>query len=312
MKTSIRIGTRSSQLALWQANYVADELHKKYPQIHIELVYHETKGDRILAKSLAEIGGKGLFTEELEAAMQTGAIDIAVHSLKDMPTELPEGLMLGAVTHRDWPGDAFVSRKYKTLSALPEGAVVGTSSLRRQAQLLRNRPDLTVKLLRGNVNTRLRKLDEGEYDAIILAQAGLQRLGFSDRITQALTIEEMLPAVGQGALAIECRSDDQEMLTMLRQLNDEETVYAVTGERSFLRQLNGGCQVPMGVYGVCHKGTLTLKAMIASLDGKRAYEGEISGPCDKADMLGRNLAKGLYEEGGRYIIDELIREGVLK
>ena len=312
MKEVIRIGTRKSALALWQAEYVKDELSKLYPGITVELVHFNTKGDKILEKPLAKIGGKGLFTAELEAAMHNGEIDIAVHSLKDMPTDLPDGLILGAVSKREVPFDALVSPQYKTLDQLPQGAKVGTSSLRRQAQLLHVRPDLEIHTLRGNVQTRLRKLDEEHFDAIVLAQAGLKRLGLDDVITQVFTADEMIPAVGQGVLAIECRQDDQDMLDMLKGIHDEDTKAIIEGERSFLRQLNGGCQVPMGVFGTIDQKQITLKARIASLDGKDVYEGEVSGPMAKSQMLGKNLAKALYEEGGRTIIEELVKEGIIK
>lgn len=285
MRDKIRIGTRSSQLALWQAEFVASELKRLYPNCEVELVHHSTQGDRILEKPLAEIGGKGLFTAELEESMRNGSVDLAVHSLKDMPTDLPEGLTLGAITKREVPCDALISPKYKVLSALPLGAKVGTSSLRRQAQLLHRRPDLKISVLRGNVQTRLRKLDEEGFDAIVLAQAGLKRLGLDDKITQVFTVDEMIPAVGQGALAIECRADDQEMLDMLKPLNDEDTMWITSGERSFLRQLDGGCQVPMGVHGTIHRGQLTLKALIASVDGQNCYEGEMSGPAKSTTLF---------------------------
>ena len=249
MRDTIRIGTRSSALALWQANHVADTLRKHYPQCKIELVHHSTKGDRILEKPLAEIGGKGLFTEELEASMRDGSIDLAVHSLKDMPTELPEDLVLGAITERETPCDALVSPKYKTLDQLPQGAKVGTSSLRRQAQLLNRRPDLQISVLRGNVQTRLNKLETENFDAIVLAEVGLKRLGLESVITQTFTSDEIIPAVGQGALGIECRKDDAEMLDMLTVLHDDNTMWATRGERSFLRQLEGGCQVPWACMG---------------------------------------------------------------
>ena len=308
MRDHIRIGTRKSALALWQAEHISAELQRLYPNITVELVHFNTKGDRILEKPLAQVGGKGLFTAELEEAMHKGNIDIAVHSLKDMP----EGLTLGAISAREVPYDALVSPVYKTLDKLPQGARVGTSSLRRQAQLLHVRPDLKVEVIRGNVQTRLSKIETEKLDGVILAQAGLKRLGLDDRITQVFKADEMIPAVGQGALAIECRADDTEMLEMLAPINDEATRYAVEGERSFLRQLNGGCQVPMGVHGTINKGQLTLKAMIASLDGKTVYEGEISGPAKKAEILGKNLAKALYEEGGKHIVDALIEEGIIK
>lgn len=312
MKNVIRIGTRSSQLALWQAEHIAKELKALYPKCEVELVEFSTKGDRMLGQALAKIGGKGLFTKELEDAMLAGDIDMAVHSLKDMPTELPEGLILGAVTKREVPYDALISPKYKTLDQLPKGAKVGTSSLRRQAQLLRKRPDLSISLIRGNVNTRLRKLKEENFDGIILAQAGLKRLGLEGLITEVFPTEDMLPAVGQGALAIECSATNREILEMLRPLIHEETLVAVTGERSFLRELEGGCQVPMGVYGICQDGQLTLNALISSLDGKRVYTGQMSGPSDHAELLGRNLAKALYDKGGKEVVEELIKEGILK
>ena len=297
MRDHIRIGTRKSALALWQAEHISAELQRLYPNITVELVHFNTKGDRILEKPLAQVGGKGLFTAELE---------------KDMPTELPEGLTLGAISAREVPYDALVSPVYKTLDKLPQGARVGTSSLRRQAQLLHARPDLKVEVIRGNVQTRLSKIETEKLDGVILAQAGLKRLGLEDQITQVFKADEMIPAVGQGALAIECRADDTEMLEILAPINDEATRYAVEGERSFLRQLNGGCQVPMGVHGTINKGQLTLKAMIASLDGKTVYEGEISGPAKKGEILGKNLAKALYEEGGKRIVDALIEEGIIK
>lgn len=311
MKELIRIGTRQSALAVWQAKHVGELLQRIYPKLQVELVHFDTKGDRILEKPLAAIGGKGLFTAELETAMHERTIDIAVHSLKDMPTDLPEGLVLGAITKREDPCDALVSPTYKTLDKLPQGAIVGTSSLRRQAQLLHMRPDLQIQTLRGNVQTRLRKLEEDHLDAIILASAGLKRLGLADRMTQRLTPEEMIPAVGQGALAVECRSDDEEMLGILQHIHDEKTYYAVEGERSFLRQLQGGCQVPIGVHGTVVDNQLTLKAIIASLDGKTVYEGELSGPCAKATLLGKHLAMALYNEGGKDIIDALIKEGIV-
>ena len=310
MKKTLKIGTRSSQLALWQAEFVKNELERLYPESSVELVTMSTKGDRILEKPLAEIGGKGLFTEELEQAMLNGTIDLAVHSLKDMPTTLPKGLVLGAITKREIPFDALVSPKFGTLDKLPQGARVGTSSLRRQAQLLRLRPDLSILLLRGNVNTRLRKLDEDQYDAIVLAQAGLKRLGFENRITETFTSDTMIPAVGQGALAIECCADS-EALTLLEPLNDADTVVAVQAERSFLESLNGGCQVPMGVYGICKKNRLFLHGMIASVDGRRVFDGRLEGAFSEATSLGRRLAESLCEDGAQEIVDELVQKGIL-
>lgn len=312
MRNHIKIGTRKSALALWQAEFIKNELQRLNPSITVELVHFNTKGDRILEKPLAEVGGKGLFTAELEAAMHAGDIDIAVHSLKDMPTELPQGLTLGAISKREVPYDALISPQYKTLDKLPKGARIGTSSLRRQAQVLHRRPDLKIEVIRGNVQTRLNKIEAEGLDGVILAQAGLKRLGLDHQITQVFTADEMIPAVGQGALAIECRADDVEMLDMLSLIDDEPTRLAVEGERSFLNQLNGNCQVPMGVHGTIEKGQLTLKALIASTDGKTVYEGELSGPATKSVMLGKNLAKALYEEGGKHIIEALVKEGIIK
>ena len=312
MRNHIKIGTRKSALALWQAEFIKSELQRLNPSITVELVHFNTKGDRILEKPLAEVGGKGLFTAELEAAMHAGDIDIAVHSLKDMPTELPQGLTLGAISKREVPYDALISPQYKTLDKLPKGARIGTSSLRRQAQLLHRRPDLKIEVIRGNVQTRLNKIETEGLDGVILAQAGLKRLGLDHQITQVFTADEMIPAVGQGALAIECRADDVEMLDMLSLIDDEPTRLAVEGERSFLNQLNGNCQVPMGVHGTIEKGQLTLKALIASTDGKTVYEGELSGPATKSVMLGKNLAKSLDEEGGKQIMEARVKEGIIK
>ena len=278
-RDTIIIGTRSSKLALWQADYVADCLRREYPGLRVEKKLMTTKGDKILDAPLAKIGGKGLFTKELEVDMLQGGIDLAVHSLKDMPTEVPEGLMLAAITKRFDPGDAVVSPQYRTFAALPQGAKVGTSSLRRKAQLLHARPDLRIEDLRGNVNTRLRKLEEEHFDAVILAVAGLKRLGFGERITDVLPREMCLPAVGQGALAIETRADDKEMQAMLEFLRDENTVRCARAERSFLARVEGGCQVPVGVYATINASdALEVEAVIASLDGKRLYRDMVTGP----------------------------------
>ena len=304
-KDTIIIGTRSSKLALWQADYVMDCLQKKYPELHVEKKLMTTKGDKILDAPLAKIGGKGLFTKELEQDMLEGGIDIAVHSLKDMPTEVPDGLIITAITKRYDPGDAFVSNKVKSLAELPQGAVVGTSSLRRKAQLLHARPDLVVKDLRGNVNTRLRKLDAGEYDAAILAVAGLRRLGFGGRITEVLPISMILPAVGQGALAIEAREDDAETRELVAFLNDEATVACAKAERAFLARVEGGCQVPVGVYATPEDSGLHVEAVIASLDGKRLYRDHVSGQVKDAEPLGTELADKLLDMGGIDIMHEI-------
>ena len=304
-KDTIIIGTRSSKLALWQADYVMECLQKKYPELHVEKKLMTTKGDKILDAPLAKIGGKGLFTKELEQDMLAGGIDIAVHSLKDMPTEVPDGLIITAITKRYDPGDAFVSNKVKSLAELPQGAVVGTSSLRRKAQLLHARPDLVVKDLRGNVNTRLRKLDAGEYDAAILAVAGLRRLGFGGRITEVLPKSMILPAVGQGALAIEAREDDAETRELVAFLNDEATVACAKAERAFLARVEGGCQVPVGVYATPEDSGLHVEAVIASLDGKRLYRDHVSGQVKDAEPLGTELADKLLDMGGIDIMHEI-------
>lgn len=304
-KETIIIGTRSSKLALWQAEYVKKQLENKYKELKVELKLMTTKGDKILDAPLAKIGGKGLFTKELEAAMLAGNIDIAVHSLKDMPTEVPAGLVISAITKRFDAGDAMVSNKYKNLTELPAGARVGTSSLRRRAQLLHARPDLRIEDLRGNVNTRLSKLDNGEYDAIILAVAGLKRLGFGGRITEVLPKKMVLPAVGQGALAIETRAGDDRIQQLIAFLNDNETVKCAETERAFLARVEGGCQVPVGVYAVIDSGALKAEAVIAAIDGKRLYRDEITGNLSQARELGIELADRLLARGGIDIMHEL-------
>lgn len=302
MAKTIIIGTRSSKLALWQADYIARRLREKHPSLIVEEKRMTTKGDRILDAPLAKIGGKGLFTKELETAMLAGEIDIAVHSLKDMPTEVPEGLVITAITERYDPGDAVVSPRYQTLAALPPGAKVGTSSLRRRAQLLAARPDLTLFDLRGNVNTRLEKLDAGEYDAIILAAAGLKRLGFGDRITEVLPRELCLPAVGQGALAIEARRDDHEVRKLVDFLRDEAMTDCAAAERAFLETVEGGCQVPVGVYAAVDGDQLSVEAVIASLDGRQRFRDTRTGPRQEARKLGRELANVLLDAGGIEIL----------
>lgn len=305
MKKNLVIGTRGSKLALWQANFIADNIKERYPNIDVTIKRVTTTGDRILDVPLAKIGGKGLFTKEIETEMLAGDIDLAVHSLKDMPTELPEGLTFAAITKRVDPGDAFISPKYQTLENLPKGAKVGTSSLRRRAQLLYKRPDLAITDLRGNLDTRLKKLENKEFDAILLAVAGLKRLGWEQHITQVLPQDICLPAVGQGALAIEARSNDAEVLSILEFLNDQQTRWAVEAERSFLRVVEGGCQVPVGVYGVIKSDRLDLEAVILSVDGVRRVHDTISGSPEQAKVLGESLAKKMLAAGGREILDEL-------
>ena len=304
-RDTIIIGTRSSKLALWQANHIRERLQEQYPGLKVEEKLMTTKGDKILDAPLAKIGGKGLFTKELEQAMLSGEIDIAVHSLKDMPTEVPEGLKLAAVTKRADPGDAVVSPKYGRFEDLPKGAKVGTSSLRRKAQLLHARPDLNICDLRGNVNTRLRKLEEENFDAAILAVAGLTRLGLAERITEVLPKSLVLPAVGQGALAIEARADDEATLDLLAFLNDAGTAACAKAERAFLARVEGGCQVPVGVYAVPEGDNLQIEAVIVSLDGARLYRDSLTGPQAEAEKWGRELADRLLDMGGLEILHEL-------
>lgn len=304
-KQKLVVGTRSSQLALWQADFVIGELAKKYPELVVEKRLMTTKGDKILNAPLAKIGGKGLFTKELETAMLEGDIDIAVHSLKDMPVVVPEGLVITAITQRADPGDAFVSSKYESFQQLPAGAKVGTSSLRRKAQLLHARPDLQIEDLRGNVNTRLRKMEEENFDGIILACAGLKRLGFGDKIRQVLPRTMCLPAVGQGALAIECRQADKETRELLEFLNDRCTRLCTEAERGFLATVEGGCQVPVGVHAVSAEAGIRVEAVIASLDGstllRDALEAEVK-EAQEARAVGVNLAEKLLARGGREIL----------
>lgn len=306
MKANLIIGTRQSLLALWQSNHIASLLRKQYPDCQVTLKKIVTKGDRILDVPLAQIGGKGLFTKEIETELLDGTVDLAVHSLKDMPTILPEGLCLTAITTRANVGDAFVSNQYASFSELPQGAVLGTSSLRRKAQLLAVRPDLKIVDLRGNVDTRLRKLDEGQMDAIILAAAGLERLGHADRIREIIPTTVCLPAVGQGALAIECRSDNKEVRDMLAFLNDLPTKQATDAERAFLGLIEGGCQVPIGVHAEVENDNVKIEAVIASLDGSKVLRNNITGPAANAADLGRKLGQQMLAEGGEQILADIL------
>lgn len=299
----IIIGTRRSRLALWQANYAADLLRHQFPGLMVELKPISTKGDRIIDRPLSRIGGKGLFTAEIETGLLTGTIDAAVHSLKDVPAELPKGLALTAIPPRGPLADAFVSNAYPSLEALPAGARVGTSSLRRKAQLLALRPDLTVLDLRGNVETRLRRLDDGEYEAIILAAAGLERLGLSRRITARLAPDAFIPAAGQGALAIESRVDDARLRPLLEALDDAATRTAVTAERSFSAAIGGSCQIPAGACARLSGDVLTLSGLIASSDGRQLVRHSLSGKPEEAADLGNKLAAYLLSHGGCQILD---------
>ena len=301
----VRIGTRGSKLALWQANLIALALKANYPEAKVELLNITTKGDKILDSPLSKIGGKGLFTKELELEMLEGNIDIAVHSLKDVPAQLAPEFTIAAITKREIPFDAFVSNKYKSFKELPQGALIGTSSLRRRAQLLAIRPDLKIENLRGNVDTRLKKLDEGNFDAIILAAAGLKRLGHERRITEILPTEIMLPAVGQGAIAIETLTNNIEVREILKALDDNDTHAATNTERAFLRIVEGGCQVPIGVFAKVDDNKITAEAIIASIDGQKIIRDKISGKVSNAEELGETLANKLLDSGGREILTEL-------
>ncbi|MCH2558847.1 MAG: hydroxymethylbilane synthase [Alcanivorax sp.] len=302
----LRIATRSSPLAVWQAEYVQTRLEALHPGLRVELVRIKTQGDKILDTPLAKIGGKGLFVKELEEAMMDGRADIAVHSMKDVPMELPEGMALPVICEREDPRDAFVSNHHDALMSLPEGARLGTSSLRRQAQVLANRPDLKVASLRGNVQTRLGKLDAGEFDAIILAAAGLKRLEMHDRIRYEMPPEESLPAVGQGAVGIECRADADRTRELLAPLNDPLTWDRVTAERAMNRRLEGGCQVPIAGFALLEDdGRLWLRGLVASEDGRTVLTAEDRAPRDQAHELGVGIAESLLAQGADRILREL-------
>jgi hydroxymethylbilane synthase len=305
VKRKLVIGSRGSKLAVWQANHIAGAISSRYPNIEVGVVTIVTTGDRILDVPLAKIGGKGLFTKELETAMLAGEIDLAVHSLKDMPTELSAGLTLAAITRRTDPGDALISLRYETIDDLPHGARVGTSSLRRRAQLLQYRSDLQISDLRGNLDTRLNKLKSQDLDAIVLAVAGLKRLGWEGKISQILPFSICLPAVGQGALAIEARRDDAATLGLLSFLDDEMTHVAAVAERSFLRTVQGGCQVPVAVYGQVVGAELILQALIASVDGQMVIRDAFRGCVADAESLGKELAQRMLAAGGRELLLEL-------
>ncbi len=302
MSKPLRIATRKSPLALWQAEYVRDRLLAAHPGLQVELVKMSTQGDKILDSPLAKIGGKGLFVKELEDGLLGGRADIAVHSMKDVPVELPEGLHLPVICAREDPRDAFVSNDYASLEALPQGARVGTSSLRRQCQITARRPDLQILTLRGNVNTRLAKLDAGEFDAVILAAAGLIRLGFAARITAYLDTTVSLPAIGQGAVGIECRSEDPETNRLIAVLDDADTHTRVAAERAMNHRLEGGCQVPIGGHATLDGGSLRLCGLVGSPDGKQVIRGEVSGPRAEAEKLGVTLADELLGQGAAAIL----------
>ncbi|HDP88864.1 MAG TPA: hydroxymethylbilane synthase [Thioalkalivibrio sp.] len=301
----LRIATRSSPLAVWQAEEVARRLRALHAGLEVELVSMTTRGDQLLDSPLSKIGGKGLFVKELEQGMIEGRADIAVHSMKDVPMELPAGFALPVIMEREDPHDAYVSNRYARPEDLPEGAVVGTSSLRRQCQLMARYPHLEIRFLRGNVNTRLRKLDEGEYGAIILAAAGLKRLEFHERITAILTPEESLPAVGQGAIGIECRDDDNRVKDLLAPLGDADTTDRVTAERAMNHRLNGGCQVPIAGYALLDGDDLWLRGLVGSPDGRQIFRAEARGARADAAAIGLTVAEDLLSQGAHDVLRAL-------
>ncbi|KZX65273.1 Porphobilinogen deaminase [Stutzerimonas frequens] len=308
MSREIRIATRKSALALWQAEYVKTRLEASHPGLKVSLVPMVSRGDKLLDAPLAKIGGKGLFVKELETALMENEADIAVHSMKDVPMEFPEGLGLYCICEREDPRDAFVSNHFDDLDALPPGSVVGTSSLRRQAQLLARRPDLKIQFLRGNVNTRLAKLDAGEYDAIILAAAGLIRLGFGERIRSSIGVDESLPAGGQGAVGIECRTGDSELHALLECLNHAPTATRVVAERALNKRLNGGCQVPIACYAVLEGEQLWLRGLVGQPDGTVLLRAEGRAPAAEAEALGVQVAEELLAQGAEQILKAVYGE----
>ena len=303
--SELRIATRSSPLALWQAEEVARQLKPIYPDLKVSLVKLKTRGDKLLDAPLAKVGGKGLFVKELEVGILEGKADIAVHSMKDVPVEFPDGLELALIMEREDPRDAFVSNQFDSLATMPAGFLVGTSSLRRQTQIRERYPHLRIDWLRGNVNTRLRKLDDGEYDAIILACAGLIRLGFEQRITMALEPEECLPAIGQGAVGIEVRSDDAAVKELLAPLGHAETASRIAAERALNETLNGGCQVPIAGYAVLNDAGIYLRGLVGEPDGSRILRAEASGKVEDAVSIGRALAEDLLSQGADQILSQL-------
>jgi len=302
----LRIATRKSPLALWQAEHVRARLQALHPGLAVELVTMTTQGDKVLDSPLAKIGGKGLFVKELEQGLLEGGADVAVHSMKDVPAELPDGLEIGVILEREDPRDAFVSNRYADLDALPQGARVGTSSLRRQCQLRALRPDLEILDLRGNVGTRLGRLDAGEFDAIVLACAGLKRLGLQERITLALADEVMLPAIAQGVIGIECRSRDRRVRELINPLNHAGTAIRTRAERAMNARLAGGCQAPVAGYSEILDGNLELRGLVGRPDGSGIIRGAITGPPEEAEELGRELAEDLLARGADVILQELL------
>lgn len=304
----LTIATRSSQLAVWQADFIKNEINKKFPDVTIELTKIKTKGDKILDTPLAKIGGKGLFVKEVENALYEKEADIAVHSMKDVPSEMPEGMELFVSPKRETPYDAFLSINYNSIDELPQGAVVGTSSLRRMVQIRKRRPDLQIQNLRGNINTRIKKLEDGMYDAIVLAKAGLVRVGFFQHLKQTLTEDIMIPAVCQGTLGIEIREDDRESKELLKFFYDEETYIRTKAERAFLKTLEGGCQVPIAGYSILNGSKLKLMGMVSSLDAKEYIYRETEDIPENAENMGIKLAQEILEAGGREILANIYHE----
>ena len=305
MPSELKIGTRGSQLALFQANWVKDRLVQAHPDLHVTLIKIKTTGDKIQDAPLAKIGGKGLFVKEIEEALLKKRTDLAVHSIKDVPTEFPEGLHLSVITKREDPRDVLISKDGKPLKDLPKGAKIGTSSLRRQAQLLHFRSDFELIPLRGNLDTRLKKLKTMNLDAIVLALAGVKRLGFDEKITEIIPPEVSLPAIGQGALGIETRMADQEVESQIRFLNDRDSSIAINAERAFLKKLEGGCQVPIAAFARIVGTTLHIDGLVGTIDGMRLIRHHVEGPIERAESLGVELAEILLGEGAKEILDEV-------
>jgi len=304
----IVIGTRGSKLALWQANFVKSKIEQKHKSVKVELKIIKTKGDKILDVPLAKVGGKGLFVKEIEEALLREEVDLAVHSMKDVPTFFPEGLYLPVITKREDYRDAFLSRNGKKLKDMPENSIIGTSSLRRKSQLKNLRNDFKIKDLRGNVDTRLKKLEKGEYDGIILAVAGLKRMKFEKKITEYLDVDVMIPAIGQGALGIEIRKDDEKILDIITFLNDENTFIEVSCERAFLKELEGGCQVPIGAFAKIGEKYLKLIGFVADVDGSNFIKDELTGRVENYEILGKELAKRILNKGGKEILEKVYNQ----
>jgi hydroxymethylbilane synthase len=308
LSQELRIGTRGSQLALFQANWVKDQLVQTHPDLKVTLIKIKTTGDKIQDAPLAKIGGKGLFVKEIEEALLQKKTDLAVHSIKDVPTEFPKGLHLPVITKREDPRDVFISKEGKILRDLPEGAKIGTSSLRRQAQLLHYRNDLEIIPLRGNLDTRLKKLKTMDLDGIVLALAGVRRLGLESRITEIIPTEISLPAIGQGALGIETRTNDEEVEDQIRFLNDRDASVAISAERAFLKKLEGGCQVPVAAFARISGSALRIDGLVGTIDGKKLIRHHMEGPIEEAKSLGTQLAEILLSRGAKEILDEVYQK----